>query len=374
MGTRPDLLVVGGGLIGCGAAYELAKAGLTVAVVERGSPGCEASSAGAGMLAPQGESSAAGPWLSLALASKALYPDLAAELRDRTGVDVEYQTGGNLVCFLDEGDEAVGRAAHAWQVESGLKAELLGPEDARRLEPDLSPEIRSALFLPEDHWVNNPRLVAALAQAATLEGVEFIQAEVGGLLRRGDRVVGISTAVSNLMAGGVLLAAGAWSGQLAATAGLTLPVVPVRGQLLALEGIPRRLHHLLHLKEHYLVPRANGEILVGSCMEWVGFVKQVTAEQVQAFLEAAIRLVPRLGSLPIKAAWAGFRPWAPDGRPVIGPWPGVEGLFVATGHGRNGILLTPITARLVRELIVDGNPSLDPAPYSPDRFATSPQT
>ncbi len=368
MGTRPDVLVVGGGLIGCGAAYELAKAGLTVAVVERGTPGCEASGAGAGMLAPQAESSAAGPWLGLALASKALYPDLAAELRDRTGVDVEYQTGGNLVCFLDEGDEAVGRAAHAWQAESGLKAELLSPEDARRLEPDLSPALRGALFFPEDHWVNNPRLVSALAQAATLEGVEFIQAEVSGLLRKGDRVVGVSTAESNLMAGGVLLAAGAWSGQLAATAGLALPVVPVRGQMLCLEGVPRRLHHLLHLKEHYLVPRANGEILIGSSMEWVGFVKQVTAEQIHAFLQAAIGLVPRLGSLPIKAVWAGFRPWAPDGRPVIGPWPWVDGLFVSTGHGRNGILLTPITSRLLRELIVGGTPPLDLTPFLPDRF------
>jgi len=368
MGTRPDLLVVGGGLIGCGAAYELAKAGLSVTVVERGAPGCEASSAGAGMLAPQAESSAASPWLSLALASKALYPDLVAELRDRTGVDVEYQTGGNLVCFQDEGDEAVGRAARAWQVESGLKAELLSPEDVRRLEPDLSPELRGALFFPEDHWVNNPRLVAALAQAAALEGVEFIQAEVSGLLRRGDRVVGVSTAESNLIAGGVLLAAGAWSGQLAATAGVTLPVVPVRGQILCLEGIPRRLHHLLHLKDHYLVPRAGGEILVGSCMEWVGFAKHVTAGQIGAFLQAAVRLVPRVGSLPIKATWAGFRPWAPDGKPVIGPWPGIEGLFVSTGHGRNGILLTPITARLIRELIVGGSPSLDLTPFLPDRF------
>jgi glycine oxidase len=368
MARRPDILVVGGGLIGCATAYELAKAGFSVTVVERGSPGCEASGAGAGMLAPQAESSAPDPWLQLALASKALYPDLAAELRDRTGVDVEYQTGGGLHCFLDDGDAVVGRAAHAWQVEAGLKAELLSQDDVRRLEPDISPEVRGALFFPEDHWVNNPRLVAAFAQAALLEGVEFIQAEVSGLLRSGDRVRGVSTREATHPAGAVLLAAGAWSGQLASTAGLALPVVPVRGQLLCLEGVPRRLHHLFHLKEHYLVPRASGEILVGSSMEWVGFVKRVTAEQVLAFLQAAIRLVPRLGQLPIKATWAGFRPWAADGKPVIGRWPGTEGLFVATGHGRNGILLTPITARLIRELIVDGKPSLDLTPFLPDRF------
>lgn len=368
MGTRPDLIVVGGGLIGCAAAYELAKAGLAVAVVERGTPGCEASGAGAGMLAPQVEASAPSPWLRLGLASKALYAELAAELRDLTGVDVEYQTGGDLCCFLDEGDEAVGRAACAWQVESGLKAELLSSEDTRRIEPDLSTEVRGALFLPDDHWVNNVRLVAALARAAALRGVEFVRAEVSGLLRNGDRVVGVSTAARDLSAGAVVLAAGAWSGLLGTTAGLTLPISPVRGQIVCLEGIPQRLHHLLHVREHYLVPRVNGDILIGSSMEWVGFVKQVTAEQLRAFLETAIRLVPRLGELPIKATWAGFRPWAADDKPVIGPWPGVEGLFVATGHGRNGILLAPITARVLRELVVDGRASLDLTPFLPDRF------
>lgn len=368
MGPRPDLLVVGGGLIGCAAAYELAKAGLSVALVERGSPGCEASGAGAGMLAPQAESSAPSPWLQLALLSKALYTDLVAELRDLTGVDVEYRTSGNLCCFLDEGDEAVGRAARAWQLESGLKAELLEADDVRRLEPDLSQEVRGALFLPGDHWVNNQRLSTALARAAALSGVAFVRAEVRELLREGDRLVGVSTTDGKLSAGSVLLAAGAWSGQLAATAGLALPVAPVRGQLLCLDGAPQRLRHLLHVKEHYLVPRVDGEILIGSSMEWVGFVKQVTAREIEAFLEAAIRLVPRLGELPIKATWAGFRPWAADGKPVIGPWPTVEGLFVATGHFRNGILLAPITARLVRELIVEGKPSLDLSPFLPNRF------
>lgn len=368
MARRPDILIAGAGLIGCAVAYELAKAGLSVTLVERGTPGCEASSAGAGMLAPQSETSAPNPMLTLGLASKALYPELAAELRERTGVDAEHQSGGSLHCFLDEGEAAVGRAACDWQRQAGLKAELLSREEALRLEPDLSPEILGALFLPEEQWINNPRLVIALAHAAGLQGVRFVRAEVSALLRKGDRVVGVSAGGSELLAGAVLLAAGAWSGQLAATAGLTLPVHPVRGQILCLEGVPRRFHHLLHLKDHYLVPRANGEIIVGSCMEWVGFVKQVTAEYLYGFLRSAIRLVPRLAELPVKATWAGFRPWATDERPVIGPWPGIEGLYVATGHFRNGILLTPITGRLMKELIVDSKPSLDLAPFLPDRF------
>jgi glycine oxidase len=369
MARTADILVVGGGVIGCAIAYELAKAGLAVTLVERGTPGCEASSAGAGMLAPQAESSAASPRLGLGLASKALYADLALELRERTGLDIEYETGGNLHCFLDEGDEAVGRAACAWQREAGLKAELLSRADALALEPDLSAEIRGALFFPEDHWVNNPRLVTALAGAAALEGVRFVTGEATAFLRAGDRVTGVQVGEDQIRSAAVVLAAGAWSGQLAATAGLRLPVGPVRGQIVCLEGIPRRLRHLLHIKDHYLVPRVNGEILIGASVEWAGFAKQVTAEYVRSALDAAIRLVPALARLPIKVTWAGFRPWAPDELPVIGPWPGLEGLVIATGHFRNGILWAPITARLVRELLVDHAPSLDLGPFRPDRFA-----
>ena len=369
MARTADILVVGGGVIGCAIAYELAKAGLAVTLVERGTPGCEASSAGAGMLAPQAESSAASPRLGLGLASKALYADLALELRERTGLDIEYETGGNLHCFLDEGDEAVGRAACAWQREAGLKAELLSRADALALEPDLSPEVRGALFLPEDHWVNNPRLVTALATAAALERVRFVTGEATVLVRAGDRVTGVQVGEDQIRAALVVLAAGAWSGQLAATAGLRLPVGPVRGQIVCLEGIPRRHRHLLHIKDHYLVSRVNGEILIGASVEWAGFAKQVTAEYVRSALDAAIRLVPALARLPIKATWAGFRPWAPDELPVIGPWPGLEGLVVATGHFRNGILLAPITGRLIRELLVDHAPSLDLTPFLPDRFA-----
>ncbi|KRT71414.1 MAG: glycine oxidase ThiO, glycine oxidase [Candidatus Rokubacteria bacterium CSP1-6] len=369
MARTADILVVGGGVIGCAIAYELAKAGLAVTLVERGTPGCEASSAGAGMLAPQAESSAASPRLGLGLASKALYADLALELRERIGLDIEYETGGNLHCFLDEGDEAVGRAACAWQREAGLKAELLSRADALALEPDLSPEVRGALFLPEDHWVNNPRLVTALAGAAALEGVRFITGEATAFLRAGDRVTGAQVGEDQVRAAVVVLAAGAWSGQLAATAGLRLPVGPVRGQIVCLEGIPRRHRHLLHIKDHYLVSRVNGEILIGASVEWAGFAKQVTAEYVRSALDAAIRLAPALARLPIKATWAGFRPWAPDELPIIGAWPGLDGLVVATGHFRNGILLAPITGRLIRELLVDHAPSLDLTPFLPDRFA-----
>lgn len=370
MAKPTDVLVVGGGVIGCAAALELAKAGLRVTLIERGTPGCEASGAAAGMLAPQAESSAPSPFLGLARESQALYPDLAVELRDETGVDIELQAQGNLFCFLDEGDQALGRSAFEWQREAGLKAELLSREDALRIEPELSSEIRGALFMAEDSWVNNVKLVGALAQAASVRGVEFLRGEVTGVAMSGSRVVGARLSGETLKAGAVLLAAGAWSGGILAASGLSLPVEPVRGQILSLHSAPRKLRRLIHVKEHYLVPRVGGEVLVGASMERVGFSREVTAGQISALLGSALRAVPGLAGLPLAAMWSGFRPGTPDERPILGRYPGVEDLYVATGHFRNGILLAPITARLMRELIVDGAPSLDLTPFLPDRFVS----
>lgn len=368
--AHPDVLIVGGGVVGCAAAYELAKAGLRVTVIERGEPGCEASGAAAGMLAPQGETSAPGPFLDIGMASKALYPPLAEELRERSGLDIEYQCRGALHLFLDAGDESLGRSACEWQRAHGLSAELLGREELLKLEPHVAPEVRGALFLPDDHWVNNQRLVTALVQAGAELGVEWRrETQVRGLIVEGDRVTGVSLGESTLHSAGCLVAAGAWSGSVLKSAGCSLPVAPVRGQMMALRQLPRLVSHVLHQKGHYMVPRADGDLIVGSTMEWAGESARVTAEAIRELLDFALQAVPSLGGAPIARTWAGLRPWAPDGLPALGAWPGIEGLFVATGHFRNGILLAPITARLMRELIVDGAPSINLNPFRPDRFA-----
>ena len=367
--AHPDILIVGGGVIGCAAAYELAKAGLRVTVVERGEPGCEASGAAAGMLAPQGETSAPGPLLEIGMASKALYPGLAEELKERTGLDIEYQSRGALHLFFDAGDESLGRSTCEWQREHGLSAELLGREELLKLEPHLAPEARGALFLPEDHWVNNPRLVTALVEAGSELGVEWRrETQVQEVIVRDGRVTSVSLGDSTIHSGGLLVAAGAWSGNLLRSAGFTLPVAPVRGQIVALRQTPRLVSHVLHRKGHYMVPRQNGDLVVGSTMEWAGESTRVTAQAVSELLDFALQAVPALGSAPVARAWAGLRPWAPDGLPALGAWPGIEGLFLATGHFRNGILLAPITARLIRELIIDGAPSINLDPFRPDRF------
>jgi len=369
MSRAARVVIVGGGIIGCASAYELAKAGCTVTVIERGAVGSEASSAAAGMLTVLGDSARPDPFQELGLASWRLYPDTTAELRASTGVDVEYTTTGTLYPLFTAPDI---RAAEA-RCESPLPKELGltvldGPEVFDR-EPAISKRARAALFIPGDHWVNNQRLTIAYAQAAAARGVAFRQgARVADVLVEGSRARGVVAEGERVPADAVLLAAGAWSGQVTASLRARLPVEPARGQMLALSHVPPLLKHCIHAADVYLVPRPSGELLVGATVERVGFVRAVTPEGIGSLIRAALELAPDLAARPITRTWSGFRPWAPDSLPILGPWPGVQGLYVATAHFRNGILLAPITARLMKELVIDGKPSFDLTPFLPDRF------
>jgi len=361
-----NVLVVGGGIIGCASAWELARAGCTVTLVERGQPGAEASGAAAGLLAPMGESSRTA-FQALAVASWRLFPEVVRALRDATGVDAEHVTRGTV--YPLHGD--VEREAGAWTGIPGLTAELWDRKAIDAREPALSPRVRHAVFVAGDHWINNQRLVLAYAQAAVAAGVRLVTGrEVSRLLVEGGRARGATIGGARLEADAVVVAAGAWSGALLAGAGVEAPVEPRRGQMVALAHVPPLLTHCVH-GEVYLVPRPSGELLVGATVEDAGFARAVTAEGVGWLLAGAIDLVPALAGAAIARTWCGFRPWAPDGLPLLGPWPGIEGLLIATAHYRNGILLAPITARLVREWIVEGRPSLDVTDFRPDRFVRS---
>ena len=315
------VLVVGGGIIGCATAYELAKAGCQVAVFERATAGAEASSAAAGLLAPLGESNDTN-FARLALASWRLYPGVVDELQRRTGIDVEYVTRGTIYPMSATQTR---RDADAWALNKEFGVEVVEGADVQALEPALSPKIRHAIFVKGDHWLNNQRLVLAYAQAAAAAGVELETGRnVSRLVVEGGRARAVVTEGERFDGDAVLLAAGAWSGELMAGLGATV--------------------------------------------ERAGFQRAVTAEGIAGLLRAAIELVPSLRELPIARTWCGFRPWAPDSLPVLGPWPGVDGLFVATGHFRNGILLAPITARLMTEWITGGQPSLTMTDFLPERF------
>lgn len=368
VGARLRVLVVGGGIVGCACAWELARAGCKVTLIERGRPGAEASGAAAGLLAPTGESTGTA-FRRLAIESWRMYPEVVRELRERTGLDPEHVTRGTVYPVADD---APGGATADWTRAPGVTAELWDRGAIETHEPALSPRVRRAVFVAGDHWIDNQRLVAAYARAAVSAGVALrADRTVSRLLVEGGRVRGVVAAGVRIEADAVLVAAGAWTTALLAEVGAPVPVEPRRGQMVALAHVPPVLAHCVH-GDVYLVPRLSGELLIGATVEEAGFVRAVTAEGMAWLLGAAIELVPALAGLPVARTWCGFRPWAPDGLPVLGPWPGIAGLWLATAHFRNGILLAPVTARLIREWIIDGRPSLDVEEFRPERFARSP--
>jgi len=362
------VVVVGGGVIGCATAYELAKAGCAVTLLERATPGAEASGAAAGMLAALGES-AVTSFRDLAVASWRLFPEVARELRERTGVDVEHMTRGTIYPLYSAHDVREAQARAAWAIGPEMGVEAWDRAEVHAREPALSAKVSGAMFVHGDHWVNNQRLVIAYAQAAASAGVTLVpRCAVTRVVVENGRVRGVMTEGERVEADAVLLATGAWTAALTASLGQSLPVEPRRGQMVALTDVPAVVKHCIHGDTVYLVPRPSGELLIGATVERVGFQRGVTAEGIAGLLHAAIDLVPALGTLPIARTWYGFRPWAPDSLPILGPWPGLEGLWVATAHFRNGILLAPITARVMTEWIVGGRPSLPLKEFLPDRF------
>jgi glycine oxidase len=365
------IIVVGAGVIGCATAYELAKAGCAVTLLERATPGAEASGAAAGMLTTPGEP-ADTAFHHLAIASWRLYPAVAAELRERTGIDVEHVTRGTSYPLFTAQDlrQAEARAASALDAEFGIEAWDRAEVHAR--EPALSSKVNGAMFVGADHWVNNPRLVVAYAQAAVSAGVVLqTGCSVSRVVVEGGRIRGVVAERERIEADAVVLAAGAWTAALTESFGRPLPVEPRRGQMVALTHVPPVLRHCVHGDDVYLVPRPSGELLVGATVERVGFQRAVTAEGVAGLLQAAIELVPGLAGLPISRTWYGFRPWAPDSLPILGPWPGIDGLWVATAHFRNGILLAPVTAQVMRDWILTGRPPMPLDDFLPDRFLTN---
>jgi glycine oxidase len=362
------ILVVGGGVIGCATAYELAKAGCAVTLLERSTPGAEASGAAAGVLTPVGDGTRVA-YDRLRVASWRLFPSLARELRAATGADVELVTRGTIhpLYTVEDIREAGDRAA--WAVSRGLGVEAWDAAELRTREPALATDIRGAMFVKADHWVNNERLVVAYAQAAVAAGVALIGGcAVSRVVVEDGQARGVIADGERFEADAVLLAAGAWTSALAASFGGRLPVEPRRGQMVALGHVPAVLHHCVQANDTYLVPRPSGELLIGATVERVGFQRSVTAQAVSGLLATAIALVPGLARLPITRTWFGFRPWAPDNLPILGPWPGIDNLWVATAHYRSGILLAPITARLMTEWIVGGQPSMDLDEFLPERF------
>lgn len=355
-----DCVVVGGGIIGLLSARELAAAGLRVRLLEMGGVGRASSWAGGGILSP------IYPWrypdavTELAHWSQGVYEDLAARLRDEGGVDPEWTRSGMLL--LDTADRAM---ADDWAGRFGYRLEGLAGEALRQCEPALGADAGPALWMPEVAQVRNPRLVQA-ARAALVKqgGVIEEQCEVTDLRVRGGRVAGVLTTRGEYAAEVVVVAAGAWSGRLLAGLGIRPEIRPVRGQMLLFKGAPGRVSRIILGERHYVIPRRDGRVLVGSTMEEVGFDTSTTAAAREELLAAAFRLVPGLRACEVERHWAGLRPGSPSGIPYISRHPEVAGLFINSGHFRNGVVMAPASVRLLADLVLGRPPVIDPAPYA----------
>ena len=363
-----DVLVVGGGAIGLACARALARGGRSVTVLDQGRPGAEATRAAGGMLSPLAEAEGPGPFLDLGLASLDLWPTFAAALRAETGVDVDLRADGKLLLALDEAAADRLRRRRAWTARAGFRTEWLEGEALRAREPNAARTATAGLHVERDGQVDNRLLGDALARAADAAGCRVRgETRVTELLTVGSRVRGVRTDDRFEHAADlVVIAAGAWTG----TLGLPrpLPVRPIKGQMIALAAGSASPVTLLETDACYLIPRRSGSVWVGATSEDVGFSRGTDPAARSALRRAAEAAVPALGRAAETEAWDGFRPGTPDGLPVIGADPEIAGLVYATGHYRNGILLTPITAELV-VACVDGPASSRLHPYRADRFA-----
>jgi len=348
-----DVVIVGGGVIGLTIARALALRGMRdVCLVERGNLGTEASWAAAGMLLPQVEADAADEFFNLACQSRDLYPAFAAALREETGIDVELDTTGTLYLALTEHDHEEIEKRFEWQTRAGLSVERLSGTEARALEPCISEATLGALRFPKDIQVENRRLLSALANSVNKLGVDIVtQTSVESLNIEGNRVRGVQTSRGAINCPTTVIAAGTWSSFIK-TSPEPPAIEPIRGQMVCLEAKPQLTRHVLYSPRGYLVPRQDGRLLAGSTSEHAGLAKCVTAGGIAGILRNVLEISPAISELPVVDTWAGLRPRAADGLPVIGPCGEIDGLFYATGHYRNGILLAPLTGELISKAIV----------------------
>ena len=366
--SGPDVAIIGGGVIGCACAWTLARAGASVALYERGRLASEASGASAGILAPLAESDSPGPFARLAVAGLRAFGEEIESLVAESGIDPEYRRSGVLRMALTVEDAAGLRAAATWQTNQSLGLRWLDAGALAELEPALAPS-HGALFSIEEGMVRPPLLVRALATAAARHGARIHeQVEVAEAALTGGRVAGVRLATGVVKpADAVLLTGGAWSGSVAGPAAPAVPVYPVKGQYALLSVVPRPLRHVVFAGHGYLVPRVDGTIYAGATQENAGYDRRVTADGLSAVLEMAREILPALGDAEVVGSGAGLRPGSADGLPILGAMPGVEGLYAAAGHYRNGVLLSLITGRLMADVIMGREPSLSMEPFSPAR-------
>jgi glycine oxidase len=362
-----DVAVAGGGVIGGAIALEVSRAGMRVGVFDRQQPGQEASWASAGILSPAPESPAMIAMVPLGKMSLALYPKFVVQVEEISGMNTGFRSKGTLEALFSGDAKAELSTIIALHHGLGLKAEPLRAADARKLEPALSEDVEAAVLRPDERSVDNRILTSAVLEAARRSGAEiFADNGVKAIWREGQRCAGLILQNEKVEATWTIIAAGCFSATIDGIAAYA-PLRPAKGQMVALRAEDVEIERVLWGEHIYLVPRNDGRILAGATVEYAGFDKRTTAGGIEKILSAAIELAPGLANARIEETWAGLRPDTPDHLPILGPTD-MDGLLMATGHFRSGILLTPITARLIREWITEQSVSVDWDRFSPLRF------
>ncbi|MBV9230377.1 MAG: glycine oxidase ThiO [Chloroflexi bacterium] len=364
-----DVVIVGGGVIGCAIAYYLRTWGREVTVLERGEIGGQASSAAAGLLAPLGPLSGPGPFADLLLSGFALLSSLVPQLEEVSGMHLDYEQTGALRLVRNPRRVAhLQKRMEAWR-PLGLQMHWLSGEEARRREPLLAPDVCAAVYAPEEAQIDATQVVKAFAQAARKAGAQlYSHVEVVGLQQHNSRITGVTLSQNARMECNYLVVtAGAWAAHCAEWLGLALPVSPLRGQMLSLHQPSPPLRHIIFGEAAYLAPKGE-HIFVGATKEDTGFDTQVTEEGISWLRATAARLAPALEQSRIEKMWAGLRPKTPDTRPILGPVPNFENVALATGHNSVGIMLSAITGQTIAEYVATGHiPDLI-RPFSLERF------
>ena len=360
--SKAGVIIIGGGVIGCAIAYSLAKAQVKALVIDKAdSVGREASWAGAGILGSS--ASTREPYAELCRASLALYPTLADALKAETHIDIEFTQSGSISVFFNDEEQSGLTGLATRRLDRGFSTEVLTAEQVWELEPAISKSVVGGVRFPHDAQVRNPKLVKALAKGAALLGTEFLFGNpVTAFLREGARITGVEVNGEAYYGDTFVIATGCWSGKVAALLDYSLSIEPARGQIVLAEAMPPILRHVINGHGVYLVPRSDGKILIGATVEFVGYDKRTTLEGTRQMIEAGIALMPKLGESSFVQTWVGLRPYA-KGNPYLGRLPGFDNVIVASGHFKNGILLAPITGKLICELIMTGNPSMPLDPF-----------
>ncbi len=366
-----DLLVIGGGVVGLSIAYEAAGRGSSVHLIDAQQPAREASWAGAGILPPAGEHSA-NPLEQLTALSNRLHRAWAAEFQNSTGIDNGYRPCGGLYVARDEPTREELGKLHAWAAAEDVAIEPLPRGELTRIEPALRPtgECVDAAFLPGECQLRNPRHLKALMEGCRQRGVEIVPAAAAEDFEiKGSRITSVRTGSGKFVASQYCLAAGSWTTALARKLRLRLAIKPIRGQIALLKCERPLFSRIVNEGKRYLVPRLDGRVIVGSTEEDAGFDHSTSEDTIAGLIEFAGSLVPQLSEAPLEKSWAGLRPASRDGLPYLGQVPELENAFVAAGHFRSGLQLSPGTAVVLNDLLAGKPPTIDLSQFRPDRHA-----